>query len=444
MKRATRNSRAVVSLPLRQLRIADLPVQHNPDRQIKKVQKFLAELDQIPLIYASPEGEILCGEEIYLALQRNGAREADVVVVSDKTPDQLKAIRLALRRLPAEARWIDANVQVVLGDLQAKGIDLDLTEFDAPEIDDYLALDLPRTNVEESGNDIPPLEDVPISKLGEIWALDRHRIGCGDARDVGILESLLDNSRAAACFADPPYNLKVDGFISGKGRHHHRDFVQGAGELSRQDFFCFLKDFLAAAKQHCVADALLFVCIDWRHVAELLIAGKFCGLELYQLAVWIKPNGDMGRLYRNQHELCPIFKNGAGTPLANVELGKRGRNRSNVWRYAGMSSFGNQRDELLGLHPTVKPVAMIADALRDCTRRGDVVLDPFLRSGSTLIAAEDTGRRCCGLDLDPLHVDTSIRRWQNITGREAVLVATGEPFDSIRHRLLESPRGVKP
>jgi DNA modification methylase len=156
----------------------------------------------------------------------------------------------------------------------------------------------------------------------------------------------------------------------------------------------------------------------------------------------VKSNGGMGGLYRNQHELIPIFKNGVGPPLDNVELGKRGRNRSNVWRYAGMSSFGKHRDELLALHPTVKPVAMIADVLRDCTRRGDVVFDPFLGSGSTLIAAEETGRRCCGLDLDPRHLDTSIRRWQKITGREARLVGTGEPFNSVRQRLLESPRGT--
>jgi DNA modification methylase len=240
---------------------------------------------------------------------------------------------------------------------------------------------------------------------------------------------------------DPPYNIKVDGFITGKGQHRHREFVQGAGELSTDEYFALLRDSLLVLKTCCVPTALVYACIDWRHVMEMTVAGRDCGMPLYTICVWTKTNGGMGGIYRNQHELVCVFRAGLETPPDNVELGRHGRNRTNVWSYPGMSSFGKQRDELLGSHPTVKPVAMIADALRDVTTRGDVVLDTFLGSGSTLMAAQETGRICCGVELDPLYVDVAVRRWQNATGRDAVLVETGEPFNDVAQRLLAAPKG---
>jgi DNA modification methylase len=435
-----RNSRTVQRVAIDALHLPTLLVQNNTKKQIEKTARFLAAFDQIPLIYSGPDGEIIFGEEIWLALKATGATEAEVIFLNDKSPVELKAIRLALHRIPQDAQWIDHNVRVVLDELDQVGIDLALTGFDPPEIDVHLNLDLPKENLEESGSDIPSAEATAVSKRGVIWALGEHRVACADATHLQFMQSMLAGQRAAVCFTDPPYNLKVDGFISGKGRHRHREFVQGAGEMSDDEYFALLQNALGVMKTCCLPRALIYACIDWRHVMQMLVAGRACGLELYQIVAWIKQNGGMGGIYRNKHELICVFRAGDETPLDNVELGKRGRNRTNVWEhYQGLSSFGGKRDELLGMHPTVKPVAMIADALRDCTKRGEIVLDPFLGSGSTLMAAEDTGRVCFGVDLDPLHLDTTIRRWQNATGREAIALSSGDPFNGIRQRLLSGP-----
>jgi DNA modification methylase len=236
------------------------------------------------------------------------------------------------------------------------------------------------------------------------------------------------------CFTDPPYNVKIEGFASGKGRVHHREFVKASGELSSQEFFKFLSKSLDVLRASCSQHALIYAFMDFRHVLELLAAGRALNLPLVNLCVWVKNNGGMGALYRSRHELICVFKAGAEAHRNNVELGRFGRNRSNVWDYPGMTAFGRERDELLSQHPTVKPVALVADAIRDVTRRGDLVLDPFLGSGSTLIAAEETGRACAGVELDPRYIDVAIRRWQKATGRDAVHVGTGRNYDDLANR----------
>jgi DNA modification methylase len=429
----------VQRVPIDTLRLPSSAVLQHPKKQVEKAQKFLAAFDQIPAVLAAPNGEILFWEEIWLALKANGATEVDVVTVNDKSPEELKAIRLALHRIPLDAKWDDENVRLVLEELALVDFDLDLTGFDAPEIDNYLNLDLPKANVEETGTDIPPVGTDPVSMPGSIWGLGKHRIGCGSATDLAFVLRVLNGQTAAACFVDPPYNIKVDGFISGKGRHQHREFVQGAGELSDDKYFGLLRNSLSVLKACCSSTALIYVCIDWRHVMEMTVAGRSCGMPLYQIVTWVKSNAGMGGIYRNQSEFICVFRAGEDAPLDNVELGRRGRNRTNVWNYPGMSSFGKERDSLLGLHPTVKPVAMIADALRDVTKRGDVVLDSFLGSGSTLMAAEETGRICCGAELDPLYVDVAIRRWQDATGKDALLLETGESFNALAQRRLAAP-----
>jgi len=229
-------------------------------------------------------------------------------------------------------------------------------------------------------------------------------------------------------FVDPPYNVPIAGFVSGKGRVQHREFVQGAGELSPDQFTTFLAESLSVLKQSATDAALIYACMDWRHIYELLAAGRQCAIDLLNICVWAKTNAGMGSLYRSQHELICVFEAGP-TAINNVELGRHGRNRSNLWTYRGLNSFGADRDDLLASHPTVKPVLMIADAIRDVTRRGDAVLDTFMGSGSTLMAAEETGRVGIGIDLDPLYVDVAIRRWQARTRRDALHAETGEPFD---------------
>ena len=434
--RQTNNSLVLVRVAIDTIRLPQAAVLVHPKKQIEKAQKFLAAFDQVPAVYAEPNGDILFGEEIWLALKASGHSEVNVIFVNDKTPAEIKAISLALHRLPLDAKWNSENVTAVMAELASIDFDLDLTGFDAPEIDVYLDLDGPKTNVEENGADIPAPELVPVSQRGSIWKLGRHRIGCGDATDRVFVSKVLNGELASAVFTDPPYNIPVKGFISGKGRHEHREFLQGSGELSTHQFYGLLRDSFAVMKASCAPSALLFACIDWRHVMEMTVAGRACGMPLYQIITWVKTNGGMGGIYRNQSEFICVFKAGDATPLDNVQLGRHGRNRTNVWNYPGMSSFGIQRDSLLGMHPTPKPVAMIADAFRDVTKRGQVVLDTFLGSGSTLMAAEETGRLCRGVELDPLYVDVAIRRWQNATGRDAVLSDTGQTFNSVALRCV--------
>jgi DNA modification methylase len=400
----------------------------------------LAANDQIPLVYVGPDGEILFGEEIWLALNANGAKEVDAVIVNDKSPVELKAIRLALHRIPLDAKWDDPNIRLVLEELASLDFDLDLTGFDAPEIDNYLNLDMPKANVEETGSDIPPIGTEPVSAPGSIWGLGNHRIGCGSATDLEFVRRVLNYRSAAVCFTDPTSNIEVDDFVSTKGRHRHCEGVEEAGELSDGKFFALLRNSLSVLKVCCSSTAPIYVCIDWQHLMEMTVAGRACRMPLCQIITWVKSNVGIGGIYRNQSEFICVFRAGDDTPLDNVELARQRRNRTNVWHYPSMSSFGKEHDKLQPLRPTVKPVALIADALRDVTKRGDVVLDTFLDSGSTLIAVQETGRICCGVEFDPLHVDVAIRRWQNTTGRDAILLKTGEPFNaSARRRLAGLP-----
>jgi DNA methylase len=415
------------------------PVRLHPIKQMKKVRKSLAAFGQVRPLLVAPDGEIIDNELVWLALKANGATHVDVIVVADKSPAELKALRLTLNRTALDARWDEQNLRGVLAQLVDVDFDLELTGFEVPEIDHYLNLDLPQANVEENGFDIPPVGVRAVSSLGAIWNLGSHCVGCGSATDLTLVSRVLDGRKASVCFVDPPYNIKVDGFITGKGRHRHREFVQGAGEMSTDEHFGLLRDSLLVLKKSCAPRALVYACIDWRHIMGMTVAGRACDMPLYTICVWTKTNGGMGGIYRNAHELVCVFRAGTETPLDNVELGRHGRNRTNVWSYPGMSSFGKERDELLGSHPTVKPVTLIADVLRDVTKRGDIVLDTFLGSGSSLMAAQETGRICCGVELDPLYVDVTIRRWQNATGRDAVLVMTGEPFNDVAQRLLVAP-----
>jgi DNA modification methylase len=246
--------------------------------------------------------------------------------------------------------------------------------------------------------------------------------------------------KAAMVFTDPPYNVPIAGHVSGLGAVQHREFAMAVGEMSQAEFTAFLRSAMTLMAQHSTDGSLHFVCMDWRHTEELLAAGRAAYTELKNLCVWAKDNAGMGSLYRSQHELVLVFKAGRAPHRNNVELGRHGRHRSNLWRYAGVNSFGRSTEEgnLLSLHPTVKPVALVADAILDCTARGDVVLDPFLGSGTTLIAAERVGRRCCGMELDPLYADTIIRRWQALTGDVAVHASSSETFDGRTAAIAEA------
>jgi DNA modification methylase len=309
--------------------------------------------------------------------------------------------------------------------------DLETIGFEVPEID--LLIDglsaLPEADPDDQ---LPPLSESAITVLGDLWQLGKHRVFCGNSLIAGDYDRLMGGARADLVISDPPYNVVIDGHVSGLGKTRHREFGMASGEMNSDEFTDFLRKAMIAAREQSATGSLAYYFMDWRHMTEILSAGQQVYTQLLNLCVWAKNNGGMGSFYRSAHELVFLFKNGTGSHRNNIQLGKFGRNRTNVWNYPGANSFSRSESEgnLLALHPTPKPVALIVDAIKDCIARGDLILDPFLGSGTTVIAAERSGRRCYGLELDPLYVDTIIRRWQRQTKLDAVHAETGETFNS--------------
>ncbi len=412
---------------LSELRAYERKLRVHPAKQRAKMQASLARYGQLLPVLIDHENVIIDGHLVVEMLSEVGADQAAVVVIKNRNPAEIKAIRLMLNRLPQDGGWNNTDLKAEFEDLLAVSFDMSLTAFDTPEIDMALSIDDPSSGEVE---DAPPkpADGPTVAQPGEIWALGDHRVACGDARDAQLLARLMDGASAQTVFTDPPYNVRIGGFVVGKGRH--REFGFASGEMSKPEFTAFLTEVMTLLDAGLADGAVAFVCMDWRHVEELLAAVNAVGLTMLNLCVWSKTNPGMGSLYRSQHELVFVLKKGAAPHLNNVELGKHGRARSNLWTYRGMSSFGADRDALLGSHPTVKPVALVADAIKDVSRRRDLVFDPFLGSGTTLVAAHRTGRRCYGVELDPAYVDVIIRRWEAETGGAAVLMSSGETFET--------------
>ena len=283
-----------------------------------------------------------------------------------------------------------------------------------------------------------------VTRPGDIWRIGSHRLICGNSTRSETYQALLGEQRAQLVFTDPPYNVPISGHVGGLGAVQHREFAMASGEMSPAEFTAFLQTVFGHLAAYSVDGSIHFQCMDWRHLQEMLAAGTAAYSDLKNLCVWAKNNGGMGSLYRSQHELVFVFKSGTAPHINNVELGKHGRYRTNVWSYAGVNSFGGDRDDL-SLHPTVKPVAMVADAIRDCSHRKAIVLDAFVGSGTTLIAAEKTGRRGYGIEIDPAYCDVTICRLHAVCGLDAVLEATGQRFAEVeaRGRRRPGPRGSR-
>jgi len=381
--------------------------------------------------------KVIAGHGRLLACRELGWREVPTLCLDHLTPAQARAFAIADNRLTEIATWDDRLLAQQLKDLSLLGLDfsLEVTGFEMGEID--LRINSPEDKPTEDADPADVLPESPagppVSKIGDAWLLGRNRLLCGSALDTLAFTALMGEEHAATVFTDPPYNVEIDGHASGLGAVHHRPFPMASGEMDKAEFTAFLGQVLRNLAAFSAPGSLHYICMDWRHIEELLTAGADAYGELKNLCVWVKDNAGMGSLYRSQHELILIFKQRGGAHRNNVQLGQFGRNRSNVWNYPGANSFARCGAEgnLLALHPTVKPVAMVADAILDCTERGGIVLDAFLGSGTTVIAAERTGRRCYGVELDPIYVDTAIRRWEVLTGEKARHAASGHLFDDL-------------
>lgn len=420
------------ALPILTLRPHPANVRTHSNKQIAQIARSIEAVGFTSPIIIDEARQILAGHGRWLAAKQLGLRHVPIVCISGLSDAARRAYLLADNKLTENAGWDQRGLALELSDLQLQlaelGLDIGLTGFEAAEIDrllgDYVDAE------QEPADDGPALADAPISRIGEEWHLGAHRILCGDAKDAEASRQLMRGERASMVFADPPYNVQIAS-VQGRGRTRHREFVQGSGELSASAFTSFLRSSLSLAAKYSKAGALHYVCMDWRHLRELLAAADDVYPNLLNLVVWEKTNAGQGSFYRSQHELIFVFRQGNASHLNNIELGRHGRNRSNVWHYAGANTFRAGRLDDLAVHPTVKPVALVANAMQDCTRRGEIVLDPFLGSGTTILAAERVGRRGFGIELDPAYVDATVRRWQSFTKRDAVLASTGKTFADV-------------
>ena len=422
---------AVEYVPLDTLTLDPKNARLHKPAQVKQIARSITAFAFNAPILVDADHKILAGHGRFMACRQLGWSEVPVIRLEHLTPEQARAFAIADNRLTETSSWDEGMLAEhfkVLGDLDLD-FDLEATGFTIGEIDLKIAgLD---DAADDDADEAPIPPGPPIARYGDLWLLGRHRLLCGDSLDAASYAKLLGDERAAMVFTDPPYNVPIDGHVSGKGKIRHREFAMAAGEMSAAEFVAFLTKSCTLMAEASSDGALHYICMDWGHLFELLTAGRAAYDALLNICVWSKPNGGMGGLYRSAHEMVAVFKHGRAGHRNNVQLGRFGRNRTNVWSYAGAGGFAQSEDkDLTSLHPTPKPVAMVADAILDVTARRDIVLDPFLGSGATLIAAERIGRLCRGIEMDPLYVDLTIRRWQRLTGEQAIR-GDGAVFDTL-------------
>ncbi len=425
-----RNSRQIEYWPIAKL-YPGPKVRKHPEAQIERIRASIQKFGfQCPPLIAD-SGEIIAGAARVEAARRLGFDEVPVLVATGLSAADIKAYRIADNKLAEMSSWDRDVLKFELGEILEidDTFDLQYTGFDTAEID----LVLNPGSAEEVGADdlAPALPANAVSRVGDVWVVGPHRVICSDALKPGTYIALMQGAEARLCITDPPWNVAVNGHVGGLGRLKHREFVQASGEMTDDEFGTFLSQAIAQIRANVCDGGMAALFIDWRGVERMLTAGRTLDLSLQNICVWNKSNAGMGSLYRSKHELICLFKRGKAKHVNNVQLGAKGRYRVNVFDYAGVNSFGAGRMEQLEAHPTVKPVAMIADIIMDLTHRGDVVLDSFLGSGTTMIAAQKTGRVARCIELDPLYVDVALRRFRSRFGVEAIHEATGQTFDAI-------------
>ena len=442
-------ARELDQTPLADLKPYPNNVRAHTDSDIARLSEAIAEFGfTVPIVIES-DGTIIAGHGRVEAAKRLGLAAIPTICADHLTPAKIKAYRIAENRLAELSDWNQEALQIEFTELLELSFDdgefdfdLTITGFDTAEIGLIIGGTDSRDSEDAETVEVPDAATPAITRPGDLWVLGRHRLFCGNALEPPSYDLLLKGDRVPMVFTDPPYNVQVNGHVRSGAATTHREFAMASGEMSDGAFRDFLASVLAQLHERLIAGGVAMVCMDWRHIEELIAAGKGAGFELINLCVWNKTNGGMGSLYRSKHELVCVFRKPGAAHVNNVELGKHGRNRTNVWDYAGVNSFGKNRDADLADHPTVKPTALVADAILDVTRHGDIVLDGFGGSGATLLAAERTGRRARLIELDPLYVDVAIRRWQAMTGKPAVLAATGETFDE-RARTTDTTDGME-
>ena len=415
-------------------------------KQIRQIAASIREFGFLSPVIVDENKMVLAGHGRLEAARLEGLVQVPTVCFDHLTAAQKRAYLIADNKIAEQAGWDREMLAIELGDLvdllPAEGFDVSVTGFETSEID-LLFADMAASR-NEPQEAIPPPPQNAVTERGDLWLLGKHRLLCGDAQQPNQFARLMNGVSAAAVFCDPPYNLRVSA-IGGRGRIRHPEFAFASGEMLPQQFQRFLSKILANSIRVSAEGAIHFICMDWRHIVDLMSVGRKLYGDMLNLVVWNKSNAGQGSFYRSQHELIGVFRVGEHPHKNNVELGRFGRNRSNVWTYAGVNTFGRGRMEALAAHPTVKPTALVADALLDCTARGDTVLDQCSGSGTIFLAADKVGRVAYGLEIEPRYVDVAILRWQQLTKLEATLEGDGRSFEEIkqaRAKAEDTPRAV--
>jgi len=402
-------------------------------RQIEQLKRSIQEFGFVRPVLLDQNDGIIAGHGSTKAAVELGMNDIPTVRVDHLSPAQIRAYVIADNKLAENAGWDPNLLALELQELSVElNFDVTITGFETGEVD--VLIGGLNDEVSDEADQVPEIDRSrpAVSQVGDVWRIDHHHLLCGNALDGDSYAAVLAGQKAQLIFTDPPYNVAIAGNVSGLGKHKHREFAMASGEMSQAEFTNFLSNAFQRLQDASRDGSIHFICMDWRHTGEVLTAANGTYSELKNLCVWTKTNAGMGSLYRSQHELVFVFKNGSAPHINNVELGRFGRNRSNVWPYAGANAFSKDRDSELAMHPTVKPLALVADAIMDCSNRGDIVLDAFAGSGTTLIAAARTGRKGFGIELDPHYVDTILKRFEDVCGLTAVHVRTGKSFADIR------------
>jgi len=429
----TVNPRSIEHLSISKLKPAPRNARTHSKRQIKQIADSIERFGFTNPVLIDDDNGIVAGHGRVRAASELGITELPCLRLSGMSAEDKRAYIIADNKLALNAGW---DLEILAGEFQGLmdlGFDVGLTGFELVEVDLIL------NGIGEASPDPAQPEDLypepnaeAVTRLGDRWFMGRHALLCADAKDHGAVARLMAGEKADMVFTDPPYNVPIAGHVSGLGHTRHREFVEASGELSEAEFTEFLRGALSVAAGVCRDGALVYVCMDWRHLQEVLVAGHAVFSELKNICVWTKTNGGMGTFYRSQHEMVLVWKVGTAPHTNTFGLGDKGRYRTNVWSYPGVNTFKPERMTELVSHPTVKPVALVADAIRDVSNRGELVLDVFGGSGTTLIAAEKTGRRARLVELDPIYCDVIVRRWEALTGKRVTLFGTDETFESIK------------
>jgi DNA modification methylase len=421
-------------LPVASLRLDPKNARLHSNKQVRQIARSIEVFGFNVPILVDADFRVVAGHGRVLACKQLRIAQVPVVRLEHLSEHQIRAFMIADNRLAENSDWDNHLLGEQLQILSQAKIDftLEVTGFETAEIDLFIEnLASPCASQADPDDILPEATSIQVSRTGDLWQLGKNRILCGDALSPGSYEALMDGQKAQLVFADPIY-----GYVSRFGKIDNPEFLIASGEVSENEFTKFLIKVFGPLGRSSSDGALQFICMEWRHIPELLAAARQTYTEFKNLCAWYKDVAGPGSLYRSQHELVFIFKNGKCRHRNNVQLS---RHRTNVWQYSRVNSSAGtaEREDLSNLQPTIRPVELVADVILDCTARGEIVLDPFVESGTTAIAAGRTGRVCFGIELNPLNVDTTIRRWQSFTHQQAVNAVSGRTFNEVEEGLTD-------